>query len=149
MPILTQNKKVFHDYSILEQYEAGIVLNGQEVKSLKTGRGTIQGSYVQIKNKEIFLIGAIIPPYQPANAPEDYDPKRDRKLLLQKKEINKLLGKKQEKGLTVVPLKIYTKDGLIKIQIALAKGKKRKDKREEIKKREAEREIRRTLKRRG
>jgi len=146
MPVLAKNKKAYFDYEILEKYDAGIVLTGQEVKSIKNGRISIKGSYVRIRNGEAFLVGAVVPPYQPANAPRDYNPQRERKLLLKKNQLNYLIGKTSTKGLTLLPLKVYTKNGLIKIQIGLGKGKKKADKREKIRKREAERRIRREIK---
>ncbi len=146
MAVLAQNKKAQYDYNILEKIEAGISLRGYEVKAIKTGRVSIKGSYAIIRKEELFLVGCDIPPYQPKNTPSDYDPRRTRKLLLKKKEIKRLIGKVKEKGLTLVPLKVYTvKRGLIKIGIGLAKGKKKSDKREAIKKREAEINIRRAL----
>ncbi|MCK4520688.1 SsrA-binding protein SmpB [Candidatus Parcubacteria bacterium] len=138
MSILAQNKKAYFDYEILETYEAGIVLIGQEVKAIKTGHVSLKGSYVVIKNQEMFLIGANIPPYQPKNAPSNYSPERSRKLLLKKSEIKSLIGKSKQKGLTLMPLKMYTKRGKIKLLFGLAKGKKEYDKREKIKKREFE-----------
>lgn len=143
---LAQNKKAFFDYEILDKFEAGIVLIGQEVKSIKGGRMALKGAYVVVKKEEVFLIGCHIPPYQPKNAPPDYNPERWRKLLLKKSEIKNLIGKSKLKGLTLVPLRVYTKKGRIKIEIALARGKKKTDKRETIKKREAEEKIRRALK---
>ena len=140
MAVLAQNKKAYFDYEILETYEAGIALIGQEVKAIKTGHISLKGSYVVIKNQEMFLIGAYIPPYQPKNAPSDYNPERSRKLLLKKSEIKSLIGKSKQKGLTLMPLKMYTKKGKIKLLFGLAKGKKEYDKREKIKKREFERE---------
>ncbi len=147
MKVLAENRKASYDYQIIDKFEAGMVLTGQEVKSIKSGRMSLKGSYVILKDQEPYLIGAAIPPYQPANAPKDYNPNQSRKLLLHKKEINKLIGKTKEKGLTLVPLKVYTKNARIKLEFAVAKGKRKEDKREKIKKREAEREIRRTLKR--
>jgi len=148
MTALSENKKAYFDYEILEKFEAGISLIGQEVKSIKTGHVSIKGSYVVIdRNSEVFLIGANIPPYQPKNSPKDYTPERPRKLLLKKSEIKYLLGKSQEKGLTLIPLKVYTNKGKIKIEFGIGKGKKKFDKRENIKKREANKEIERTLKR--
>lgn len=147
MPVLATNKKAFFDYEILKKFEAGISLIGTEVKSIKNGRISLKGAYVIIKDEEVFLIGANVPAYQPKNAPLDYSPERSRKLLLKKIEIKKLAGKTKIQGLTLVPLKVYTKTGKIKIEIGLAKVKKKADKREKIKKREAEKEIRRTLKR--
>ncbi|MGB2762171.1 MAG: SsrA-binding protein SmpB [Minisyncoccales bacterium] len=146
MSVLAQNKKAYFDYEILETYEAGIVLIGQEVKAIKTGHINLKGSYVVIKNQELFLIGANIPPYQPKNAPKDYQPERSRKLLLRKTEIKSLIGKSKQKGLTLIPLKMYTKKGKIKLLFGLAKGKKEYDKREKIKKREFERQKEKLLK---
>jgi len=149
MKILAENKKAYYNYEILEKFEAGISLIGQEVKSLKTRGVNLAGSYVVIKNEEVFWIGAKIPPYQPKNAPSDYEADRSRKLLLQKEEIKRLVGKSKEKGLTLIPLMVYTKKGKIKLEFGLAKGKKKFDKRELIKKQEIERSIERELKLRG
>jgi len=146
MKILAENKKAYFNYQILEKFEAGIVLIGQEVKSIKTGKASLRGSYVVLKNEEAYLIGANIPPYQPKNVSADYNPERSRKLLLNKSEIKHLIGKTKEKGLTLIPLKIYTKNAKIKLAFGIGKGKRKTDKREIIKKRETEREIRRTLK---
>ncbi|UZE93433.1 MAG: SsrA-binding protein SmpB [Candidatus Nealsonbacteria bacterium] len=145
MKEITKNKKAYFNYEILERFRAGISLIGQEVKSIKSGRISLQGTYVVLKDEEVFLIGANIPPYQPKNAPKDYNPERTRKLLLKKSEIKYLIGKTKQKGLTIVPLRVYSIRGKIKLEIAIAKGKKKFDKRELIKKREVEREIRRTL----
>jgi len=147
MKILAENKKAYFNYQILEKFEAGIALIGQEVKSIKTRGLNLAGSYVVIKNNEAFWIGAKIPAYQPKNAPPDYNPERSRKLLLKKSEIKYLIGKSKQKGLTLVPLKLYTKNGLIKMEFGIAKGLKKVDKRELIKKREVEREIQKSLKR--
>ena len=150
--ILAQNKKAYFNYEILEKFEAGISLIGQEVKSLKIRGVNLAGSYVVLRglteggNPEVFWIGAKIHPYQPKNAPPDYNPERSRKLLLKKSEIKYLIGKLRQKGLTFIPLKLYTKNGKIKLEFAIAKGKKKFDKRESIKKREIEREIRKALK---
>ena len=149
MKTLSENKKAYFIYRILEKFEAGISLIGQEVKSIKSGRINLAGSYVVLRKKEVYLIGANIPPYQPKNAPADYDPERPRKLLLKKSEIKHLIGKVKEKGLTLIPLKVYTKRGKIKIEFGIAKGRRKVDKRELIKKREAEREMKRELKLRG
>jgi SsrA-binding protein len=149
MRVLAKNKKAYFNYEILEKIEAGISLIGQEVKAIKSGRINLAGAYVVLKNNEPYLIGANIPPYQPKNAPPDYDPQRPRKLLLRKAEIKSLIGKRQQKGLTFVPLRVYTKKGLIKLEFGVAKGKKKADKREEIKKRDTEREMKRVLKMRG
>ena len=146
MKTLAVNKRATYDYEILEKYEAGISLFGYEVKSIKTGHISLKGSYVVIKNNEVYLLNAFIPPYQIKNTPSDYDPNRSRKLLLHKSEIKSLIGKIKQKGLTLVPIKLYTKRGKIKLEFALAKGKKKIDKREKIRKREIERKIRRLLK---
>jgi len=141
MKILAENKKAHFDYDISEKFEAGIVLIGQEVKSLKTRGINLTGSYVTLKNEELFWIGATISPYQPKNSPADYEPQRPRKLLLNKIEIKSLLGKIKEKGLTLIPLRVYTKNAKIKLEFGIAKGKRKADKRATIRKREAEREI--------
>lgn len=148
--ILAENKKAYFNYEILEKFEAGISLIGQEVKSIKTRRVNLAGNYIILKDEEVFWVGANIPPYQPKNAPKDYNPERSRKLLLKKSEIKYLIGKSKQKGLTLVPLKLYTtRSGKIKIEFAIAKGKKKFDKKEQIKKREVKREIERELKLRG
>jgi len=149
MSVLSENKKAYFTYQILEKFEAGIVLIGQEVKAIKTGRINLAGSYVVIKNEEVYLIGCHIPPYQPKNAPPDYNPERSRKLLLRKKEIKYLIGKSKQKSLTLVPLRVYTKKGKIKLEFGLTKGKKKADRRETIKKREINKEMERELKARG
>lgn len=133
------NPKVGFDYEILETLEAGIVLKGYEVKSVKTGKVSIKGSYVKILNEEPFLIGATISPYQSANTPDDYDPQSSRKLLLSKKQIAVLVGTSQAHGLTLVPLKLYDKKGLIKLLIGIARGKKKYDKRDSLKKKDSAR----------
>lgn len=130
------NPKAGFDYEILETLEAGIVLKGYEVKSIKTGKVSIKGSYVKILNGEPFLIGATISPYQTANIPDNYDPQASKKLLLSKKQISVLVGTSQAHGLTLVPLKLYDKKGRIKLLIGIAKGKKKYDKRETIKKKD-------------
>ena len=146
--IFAENKKAYFDYEILEKLEAGIVLIGQEVKSIRMNRLNLTGSYVVVdKNSEVFLVGANIPPYQPKNMPENYDPQHSRKLLLKKKEIQYLIGKSRQSGLTLIPLRVYTNDGKIKLEFCRAKGKKQFDKREKIERRELDREIQRALKR--
>lgn len=149
MPTLAVNPRAKFDYHIIETYEAGVVLFGHEVKSAKLGRISLKGSYVIVKDNEVFLINATISPYQPKNIPGEYQPDRARKLLLNKSEIKELIGKTQQKGLTLVPIMIYTKKGKVKIEVGLGKGKKKSDKREVIKKREAERTIARALRQRG
>jgi SsrA-binding protein len=143
------NKKAHFDYEILDTIEAGIVLSGTEVKAIKTGHGSLMGAFAIIRSGEAWLINANIPPYQPKNTPKSYEPERSRKLLLNKKEINYLIGKTQEKGLTLVPIKLYNKKGKIKLEIGLGKGKKKFDKREAIKKKDMKREIERTLREKG
>ncbi len=149
MKIFAENKKAYFNYEILERFEAGISLIGQEVKSIKLGRVNLSGSYIILKNNEVFLIGVNIPPYQSKNISSDYNPERSRKLLLKKAEIKHLIGKAKQKGLTLVPLKAYTKKRKIKIEFGIAKGKKKTDKREVIKKREFKREKERELRLRG
>lgn len=146
MKVLAENKKAYFNYEILEKFEAGLVLNGQEVKSLKTRGVNLLGNYVIIKDEELFWVGAVIPPYQPKNAPGNYDAERTRKLLLEKSEIRRLIGKSKERGLTLIPLRVYTRNAKIKLEFGLARGRKKVDKREEIKRRETEREIQRALK---
>ena len=141
--VIATNKRAYFDYEILETYEAGIELKGFEVKSIKTGRINLAGSHVIIRNNQAWLLNADIPPYQPKNTPDDYDSKRTRRLLLKKSEIKNLIGRTSEKGLTLVPLRVYTKHQKVKVEIGLGKSRKKADKRELIKKREVEREIKR------
>jgi len=143
---LIKNKKVSFNYEITEKFEAGIQLAGFEVKSLKAGQGSLEGAYVIIRGGEAFLTGANIPAFQPANAPKDYDPTHPRKLLLNKKELVRLADAEGQKGLTVVPISVYNKSNKVKLEIGIARGKKKFDKRETIKKRDTERDVRRTLK---
>ncbi|MDR3289745.1 MAG: SsrA-binding protein SmpB [Rickettsiales bacterium] len=144
MGIVAQNRKARYEYEILQEYEAGIVLVGTEIKSLKQGRANIQEGYISIdKSDEAWAYNLNIPPYNQSSKYLNHDPTRKRKLLLTKKEINKLLGSVKEKGLTIIPLVLYINDkGYAKIKIALAKGKKLYDKRESIKKKDIEREVR-------
>ena len=144
---IASNRRAYFDYEILETYEAGIELFGFEVKAVKSGRINLTGAYAVVKDNEVWLLNATISPYQARNTPADYDPTRSRRLLLHKSEIKELIGKSAQKGLTIVPLKVYTKRGRIKISLGLAKHKKSSDKRETIKRREAEREIKREIKR--
>ncbi len=146
MKVLLENRKALFDFDLIEKYQAGLVLLGLEVKSLRLGRGTLQGSYIIIRGEEAFWIGANIPPYQPNNTPKDYLPKHERKILITKKEIRYLLGKTKEKGLTLVPIKVYTNKDKIKLEFALVKSKKKHDKRQSIKERETDRTIDRALK---
>lgn len=146
MPLLAQNKKVSFDYEILEKFEAGLVLSGQEVKSLRSGQASLKGSFVGLKRREgkteFFLLNCQVPPYKSAGTLADYNPRRDRKLLINKKEISHLIGKIQVEGLTLVPLRIYTNHGFLKLEFALAKGKKKYDKRESIKRKDIDRRLR-------
>jgi len=141
-----ENRKARFDYEILEKYETGIELLGTEVKSVRGGRMSLEGAFVIARGGEVYLINANIPPYQPKNAPKDYDPLRNRKLLLTKKEIGELGGSEKNKSLTIVPISVYNKNRKIKVRIALVKGKKTRDKRATIQKRETDRDIRRELK---
>ncbi len=147
MKIVTQNRKAYHDYSIEETIEAGIVLLGTEVKSLREGKANLKDSYVLIKDGEVLLLNCHISPYSHGNI-MNHDPVRTRKLLLHKKEIARIQGKALQKGYSLIPLKIYFKDSRAKVEIGLARGKKMYEKRESIKKREADREIERAMKNR-
>jgi SsrA-binding protein len=144
---LASNKKAYHNYQILETFEAGIALMGTEVKSIREGKVDIKESLIRIRDEEAFLVGCHVHPYSHGNI-ANHDPIRTRKLLLHKREIRRLVGKVQEKGLTLVPTRFYLKNGRIKLEIALARGKKLHDKREALKNREAGREIERALKER-
>ncbi|MBI5134304.1 MAG: SsrA-binding protein SmpB [Candidatus Taylorbacteria bacterium] len=143
---LADNKKARFDYEIIETIEAGIELLGMEVKSIRTHGATLDGAYVTIRGGEAYMMQMSVPPYQPTNSPKEYDPLRIRRLLLTKKEIRKLADIEAGKGLTIVPIKVYNKGKKVKIAIGIARGKKTFDKRESIKKRETDRESRRTLK---
>ncbi len=145
--IICQNKKARHDYFIDATFEAGIVLKGTEVKSLRLGRANLKSAYARVKGEEIYLVGSHISPYEQGDSSHDQDPTRTRKLLLHKKEILKLIGKTQEKGLTIVPLKMYFKRGKAKVELGLGRGKKHYDKRETIKKKTIERDMAKALKR--
>jgi SsrA-binding protein len=144
---LIQHKKARFDYEILEEFEAGIELIGLEVKSLRTSQAKLEGSHVIVRGGEAYVVGMVISPYQPTNTPEGYDPNRVRKLLLTKKEIEELAKYEGQKGLTIVPISVYNKGRNLKMRVAVARGRKKYDKREVIKKRETDIDIRRTLKR--
>ena len=144
--VVCQNKKAYHDYFIDETIEAGIVLVGTEVKSLRLGMANLKDSYARVKDSELFLVNTHISPYKQADRFTQPEPDRTRKLLLHKQEISKLIGKTKEKGYTLVPTKIYFKNGRAKVEIALAKGKKLFDKREAIKKKTVEREMEKAVK---
>jgi SsrA-binding protein len=143
--IVCQNKKARHDYHIIEVIEAGMVLVGTEVKSLREGRANLKDSYARIRNGELYLVQAHISPYSHAHY-DNHDPERVRKLLVHKRELKRLTGKTQEKGLTLVPLKIYFKEGKAKVELALASGKKSYDKRETLKRKDQKREMERAIK---
>lgn len=145
MKLIANNKKAYHDYFILETYEAGIALHGTEVKSLRKGKCSIKEAFIRVENEEVYVYGMHISPYEKGNI-FNKDPLRVRKLLLHKSEIRKLLGKTKEKGMTLVPLKVYFKDSLVKVEIGLAKGKKLYDKRQDIAKKDQQREAQRDFK---
>ncbi|MFN3966171.1 MAG: SsrA-binding protein SmpB [Endomicrobiia bacterium] len=143
--IVVNNKRAYHDYEIIEEYEAGVALKGAEVKSLRTSKASIQDSFCKIQNGEIFIYNMHIAPYEYTGSFK-YHPKRPRKLLLHKNEINRLLGKTTQKGLTIIPLKVYfNKRGLAKVSIGLAKKRKIRDKKEYLKKKDLERQFRQEL----
>ena len=147
MKIIALNKRASFDYQILETFEAGLVLLGYEVKSLRNGQVNLKGSYISFgtdlkKTNEAWLINSYIPLYKAAGKRDDYNPERPRKILLKRKELSYIIGKSKEKGLTVIPIKLYTKSSFIKLEIAIVKGKKAFDKREDLKKKEIEKQIR-------
>ena len=142
---IAQNRKALHDYFIEERFEAGLVLTGSEVKSLREGRANLKDAYARVLNDEAFLLGAHISPYGAASY-NNHDPTRTRKLLLHREEIERLLGKTTQRGLTLIPLRLYWKNGVAKVELGLAKGKRQHDKRETTKAREAEREIAKAMK---
>lgn len=146
MSVLAENRNAKFEFEILETFEAGIELFGFEVKAARNHKMSLEGSYVFPRKGEFYLVGATIAPYQPKNTPQDYEPMRERKLLLHKKEINYLIGKAAQKGLTMLPLRVYTKGARIKLEIAVARRLKKHDRRERIKEREDKRKIERTLK---
>jgi SsrA-binding protein len=143
--LIANNKKAYHDYFIEDTYEAGISLHGTEVKSLRMGKCSIKESFIRIENQEVYVYGMHVSPYEKGNI-FNKDPLRIKKLLLHKHEINKLAGKMAEKGLTIVPLKVYFKESLVKVEIGLARGKKLYDKRQDIAKKDQKREAEREFK---
>lgn len=151
MPQLATNRKANFDYELQEKYEAGLVLFGHEVKAVRAGQVSLKGSFISIRTKdghpELYLVNCQISPYKNAGPMPDYNQMRERKLLLKHQEIDHLLGKKQTEGLTLIPLKIYTNHSFLKLEFAVAKGKKKYDKRESIKKREVDRRLRSLTKR--
>ena len=146
--VVASNRKARHDYEILDTYEAGIALTGSEIKSVRAGRVSLKEGYVMPRNGELWLQEVHIAPYSQAGA-FGHDPKRPRRLLLHRKEINRIISRVQEKGLTLIPLSMYLSHGLAKVELALARGKKKYDKREALRKKESQRQIERTLRRRG
>jgi SsrA-binding protein len=146
--VIAENRRARHDYQLLDRYEAGLVLTGTEVKSLRDGKAILQRAFGDVRGGEVYLVGAHIPEYAQGSI-SNHDPDRDRKLLLHRREIDQLLGKVQEKGLTLVPTKLYWKDGRVKVELALGRGKDVRDKRRDIADRDARRQIERELKARG
>ena len=139
MPDFATNPRARFDFDILETIEAGLVLLGHEVKSIKKGQASIKGTYVRIIAGQPYLVGASIPPYQRGNVPADYQEQADRKLLLSRREVNALIGLQKSHNVTLVPLRLYAKNGLVKLEIGVARGKKKYDKRESIKKKDVAR----------
>lgn len=148
MPAISVNKRASFDYEILERFEAGIVLTGQEVKSIKTGHISLAGAFVTLKGNEAWLTNAHVSPYKMAGALPNYEPTRPRKLLLHKQELSSLYGKIKQKGLTLVPIRVYTKGNKIKLEFGIGRGKKKYEKRDLIKKREVDKKIREAMKER-
>ncbi len=146
--LIAENRKARHEYHLLERHEAGLVLTGSEVKSLREGRAELKRSFADIRDGELWLVGSHIAPYDQAGD-NNHDPDRDRKLLLHRNQISSLIGKVQERGFTIVPTRLYFKNGRAKVEIALAKGKDVRDKRRDISKRDADRQIQRALKERS
>lgn len=144
--LLIEYKKARLKYAVIETYQAGLELSGTEVKALRAKTGSLDGSHVVVRGGEAYLVGATIPPYQVANTKKGYDPERTRRLLLSKKELHDLAKMEDKKGLTIVPLEVYTNGRLLKIRIAIVRGKGKGDKREDLKKRDADRERERVLK---
>jgi len=143
---LITNRKAGFNYEILQKYTAGVELFGFEVKSLQKGQGSIDGAHVTVRGGEVFVVGMFVPPYQVGNTPPDYDERRNRRLLLNKKEIRELQKNEQTKGLTIVPLSVYNSGRKIKLDIALVRGKRKFDKRETLKKKTSQRDVARDLK---
>ncbi len=144
--LITSNRRARRDYTILDTFEAGLVLTGTEVKSLRDGKASLAEAYARVRGEEVWLVGAHIPEYSHGNR-ENHEPSRDRKLLLHRREIERLTGKTQEQGLTIVPLRLYWKRGRAKLEIALARGKRDYDRRQDVQKREHQREMERAMSR--
>lgn len=146
--LIAENRKARHEFHLLDRHEAGLVLTGSEVKSLREGRAELKRSFADIRDGELWLVGSHIAPYEQAGE-RNHDPDRDRKLLLHRSEISSLIGKVQERGFTLVPTRLYFKNGRAKVEIAVAKGKDVRDKRRDITRRETDRQIQRALKERS
>lgn len=146
MKALVENKKARLEYEILESYEAGLELSGAEVKSLRAGKGSLAGARVVVRAGEAYVVGVTISPYQIANTPSNYDPERSRRILLKKKEIADLASREGQKGLTIIPIMVYNKGRLLKLQVAVVRHKKKHDKRDTLRSRDAKREIEMRLK---
>jgi len=145
--LIVDNRRARHDYHLLDRVEAGLVLTGTEVKALRDGKATLQQAYADVRDGEVWLVGAHIDEYAQGNV-ANHEPERDRKLLLHRREIDALIGQVQQKGLTLVPTRLYFKNGRVKLELALARGKEQRDKRRDIAKRDAQRDIERALRRR-
>ena len=143
--LIADNRRARHDFELLERFEAGIILTGTEVKSLRAGKASLQHAFGQVRGGDVYLVGANIPEYPQANR-ANHDPDRERKLLLHRREIDSLVGKVRERGLTLVPTRLYFKDGRVKVELALGRGKEARDKRRDIADRDAKRQIERALK---
>jgi SsrA-binding protein len=145
--LIAENRRARHDYHLLERFEAGLALTGTEVKSLRAGRADLARAFADIRGNELWLVGAHIDEYAQGNL-ANHEPDRDRKLLLHRREIDSLLGKTRERGLTLIPTRLYFKNGRVKVEVALARGKETRDKRREIAERDAKRQVERALKER-
>ena len=145
--LIVDNRRARHDYHLFDRVEAGLVLTGTEVKSLRDGRASLQKAYAEVRGDEAWLVGAHISVYEQGNR-ENHDPDRDRKLLLHRKELDSIAGRTRERGLTLVPTRLYFRNGRAKVELALARGKEQRDKRRDIAKRDAQRDIERALRRR-
>ncbi len=144
--VIARNRRARHDYHISDTYEAGLVLRGSEVKSLREGKASIAEAYARVKDDEVFLVGSYIKPYEYTGLHDQPDPRRDRKLLLHKREIRQIMRQTRVKGNTIIPLSLYFRDGYAKVEIGIGTGKKKYDKRRDLKKQEAEREMDRAMK---
>jgi SsrA-binding protein len=142
---LAYNRRAVYDFELLDKYEGGVKLLGTEVKSVRAGNVSLKGAFVTIKGEEVWLTNATIPPWQPANAPVDYDPTRPRKVLLSREEIKRLIGLKESKGLTIVPIRVYNKGSRVKLELALARGKRQYQKKERKREQDIKRDIDREL----